>query len=95
MGQILLLHRVAFLFELLHHSGHVHRVPDNHRIGHQIQTQSLMRQFLRILAPSLAFIGDQEKGAEIGSRCALVELPRDPSAVVWLGIPAKDMERFD
>lgn len=36
MSQILLLHRVAFLLELLHHSGHVHRVPDNHRIGHQI-----------------------------------------------------------
>jgi hypothetical protein len=94
-GQILLLHRGAFLLELLHHSGHGHRVPDHHRRGHQSQTQGLMRQFLRILAPSLACLGDHEQGAESGYRCAFVELPRAPSSVVWVGIAAEELSRCE
>ena len=36
MGQIALLHGITFLLQLLHHSSHVDRIPDDDRIRHQI-----------------------------------------------------------
>ena len=42
MGQITLLHGIAFLLQLLHHGRHVDRIPDDDRIRHEIQTECLM-----------------------------------------------------
>jgi len=42
MGKITVLHRLAFLLQLLHHSRHVDRIPDDDRIRHEIQTEGLM-----------------------------------------------------
>ena len=42
MGQITLLHGIAFLRQLFHHRCHRDRVPDDDRIGYQVETECLM-----------------------------------------------------
>jgi hypothetical protein len=44
MGEITVLHGIAFLLELLHHRCHVDRIPDDDGICDQIETQRLMGQ---------------------------------------------------
>jgi len=46
MGEITVLHGIAFLLELLHHRCHVDRIPDDDGICDQIETQRLMGQRL-------------------------------------------------
>src|SRR5262245_6776937 len=42
MGKITVLHRVGFLPQLLYHSRHVDRIPDDDGIRHEVQTERLM-----------------------------------------------------
>ena len=58
MGQIAVLYPHAFLLELLHDSRHVDCIPDDDRIGHQIETQRLLRQGLPPTLAQLALVGD-------------------------------------
>ena len=62
MREITVLHRIAFLLELVHHGCHVDRIPDNDGIGDQIETQGLMGEGLPVALPELALVGHDQSG---------------------------------
>ena len=65
MGEVAVLHRSAFLLELLYHRGHVDRIPDDHGIGHQIETQGLMAQGLPPPLAELALVRQDQRGPQV------------------------------
>ena len=62
MRKITLVYGIAFLLELLDDRRHVDRIPDNDRMGDQIETQGLMGQRLASVLPELSFVGHHQKG---------------------------------
>ena len=60
-----LLHRIAFLFELLHHRSHIDGIPDDDRIGDEIEATGLMCEFLTVLSPELSLVRDHQEGAQV------------------------------
>ena len=77
MGQIAVVHRHAFVLELLHHCCHVDRVPDNDGIGHKIQTQRLMGQSLSPPLAELSLIRDDEGRPQVMQGLAFIELAQE------------------
>ena len=87
MGEITVLHGIAFLLQLLHNGRHVDRIPDNDRIGHQIETERLMSQRLAATLVELAFVRHHHKGAQVVQRLTFVELPEEAAPILRIGIP--------
>ena len=50
MREIAVLDRITFLFKLLDGGGHVNGVPQNHRVGDQVQAAGLMGEGFFLLA---------------------------------------------
>src|SRR5712692_8553634 len=46
MGEITILNRIAFPFELVHDGRHIHGIPEDDRIRDQIEATGLMHQLL-------------------------------------------------
>jgi len=65
VGEVTIVYGIAFLLELLDDRGHVDRIPDDHGIGHQVETQGLVGQFFRALVPQLALVRHHEEGPQI------------------------------
>ena len=67
--QIFLLHWGALCTELIKYRLHVHRIPDDHGIGDQIETHRLVGLGLLLFAANHAFIRHEEKIAYQYVRC--------------------------
>ena len=63
--EVTVVHGIAFLLELGDDRSHVDRIPNDHGIGHQVETQGLVGQFFRAPAPSLALVGHHQEGPQI------------------------------
>jgi hypothetical protein len=67
----------AFTPQLLDRFPHIDRIPDHHRIRHQIQAGGLIELIVGMAFADLRFIGHEEKPAERVQRLALIQLPVD------------------
>ena len=92
MGEITVLHGIAFLLQLLHDGRHVDRIPDDDRIGHQIEATGLVGQHLAPGVAELALVGNHQGRAQVVQRLAFVELAQNTAPLLGVGIPAHDME---
>jgi hypothetical protein len=95
MGQILFHHRISLRLELVEHGLHVHGIPDDHRIGHQVETHRLIGLGLLLFAANDAFIRHEEKIAQGMQGFPFVEVGIDASAIVFTLEIAENKERFD
>jgi hypothetical protein len=95
MSKVILIHGIPFLLQLLDRRRHIHGIPQDHRVGHEIQTARLMRQLFPSFATQLPLIGDHQIRAQVVKRLALVELPQDASPILIIGIPPQDMQGSD
>jgi hypothetical protein len=62
MGEITVVHRRAFLLQLLHDRRHVDRMPDDDRIGHQIQATGLVGEVLASRVAERPLVGNHQRG---------------------------------
>ena len=65
MGEIAFVDWIPLPFELCHGFRHVHGVPYDDGIGHQIQATGLIDEFVAPVAASLPLGGDHQVRAEI------------------------------
>ena len=94
-GDVLLVHRLALRPETFDHSGHVDRVPGHHRVGHQVQAPRLVPQFLLLLLPERALVGEEQELPQAVEGLALVELAEDPPPVILALEVTEDEDRLD
>jgi hypothetical protein len=72
----------ALCTELIEYRLHVHRIPDDHRIRHQIDTHRLVGLGLLLFAVNHTFIRHEEKIAQRVQGFSFVELGIATSAIV-------------
>jgi hypothetical protein len=95
MRQILFRYRIPLRLELIEHGLHVPRIPDNHRISHQIEAHRLIGLGFLLFAANHTFIRHEEKIAQRVQGFPFVELGIDASAIVFTLVVAEDKKRFD
>jgi hypothetical protein len=88
MGEIAVLHGIAFLPELLHHCRD--GIPDDDGIRDQIETQRLMGKGLPAALPELALVGDDQSRPQVMQRLAFVELAEETAPILGVGVPPQD-----
>src|SRR5215510_3098672 len=78
MGEIVLVDRITLPFELCNGFRHVHRIPDDDGIGHEIEATGLIDEFVATLAAQLALVGNHEIRPQIVQGLPFIELAHDP-----------------
>ena len=91
MREIAVLHGIPLLLQLLHDGSHVHGIPHDDGVGHQIEATGLMRQVLPTWMAQVPLVGNDQGGPQVVQRLAFVELPHDTPPVRCIGIPPHDM----
>src|SRR5216117_475132 len=74
MGQIVLLHGVAFSAELIQRRLHLHGIPDDNRVCNKIETSCLVGLSFFLFTTNHAFIRHKEKVPECVKGFAFIEL---------------------
>ena len=80
MGEVFFLNRIPLPSYGIQSSLHVDGVPNNHRVGQQIQTSCLIGLAVLIFLTHHAFAGKEEKLPQIMKLFAFVELRMDTPA---------------
>jgi len=80
---------------VLERFGHVHRVPDDDRVGCEVQAEYLRRLVFELGATDLALISKEQEAPEIVKLLALVPLASDGSPIFRIVQATDDVDRLD
>src|SRR2546427_3779172 len=92
MGQIVLLHGIPLGAELVQRGLHVDSVPDNDRIGHEVETHRLVGLGFLLFPADHPLVGRKEKIAQRMQGFAFIQLGIDASAIRGVFQVAQDKE---